>query len=97
VRSITGLVGHGATTIWLHRHSFNRNFGCELLGVCLGKRVDFRIADRRTGVLTVNRIHFGNCVGGEIRESKPLILVPRGVTVTQRPLEALFLVRIQAG
>ena len=34
-------------------------------------------------------------------ESKPVNLnsvrLPRGVTVTQRPLEALFLVRIQAG
>ena len=34
---------------------------------------------------------------GEICESKPEILVPRGVTVTQRPLEALFMVRIHAG
>ena len=55
------------------------------------------ITDRRTGALTVIRISFGNCAGDEIRESKAQIPVPRGVTVTQRPLEALFLVRIQAG
>ena len=32
-----------------------------------------------------------------IADLEPKIVIPRGVTVTQRPLEALFLVRIQAG
>jgi hypothetical protein len=34
-------------------------------------------------------------VSGERRHQK--IRLPRGVTVTQRPLEALFMVRIHAG
>jgi hypothetical protein len=33
----------------------------------------------------------------KIGNLKSQIRIPRGVTVTQRPLEALFLVRIQAG
>jgi hypothetical protein len=33
----------------------------------------------------------------KIANLKSQIRIPRGVTVTQRPLEALFLVRIQAG
>ena len=48
-------------------------------------------------MLAVKGIHFGNCARGEICESKRQVLVPRGVTVTQRPLEALFMVRIHAG
>jgi hypothetical protein len=33
----------------------------------------------------------------KIANLKSQMHIPRGVTVTQRPLEALFLVRIQAG
>src|SRR5882757_8444637 len=93
----TGLLGHGATTIWLHRHSFNRDFGCQLLGICVRKSVISGSPTAGSESQPFTRIHFGNCAGGEIRESKLQIRVPRGVTVTQRPLEALFMVRIHAG
>ena len=39
----------------------------------------------------------GIALESKIANLKSLIRIPRGVTVTQRPLEALFLVRIQAG
>ena len=39
----------------------------------------------------------GICALTQNRRSNSGMELPRGVTVTQRPLEALFLVRIQAG
>ena len=53
MRSITGLVGHGATTIWLHRHSFNRDFGRRVARRLRSEERDLRIADCRTGVLAI--------------------------------------------
>ncbi len=40
---------------------------------------------------------FADCGLMQNGQAKVDIAVPRGVTVTQRPLEALFMVRIHAG
>jgi hypothetical protein len=68
-----------------------------LLGICLGKSVISGSPTAGPESQSLPKYTFENCAGGEIRESKLQILVPRGVTVTQRPLEALFMVRIHAG
>jgi hypothetical protein len=56
-------------------------------------RVWLVIAPSRPTVIAATR----KLSGPAIEDHKLKMRLPRGVTVTQRPLEALFLVRIQAG
>src|SRR5882762_2590247 len=80
-----------------HAKYTKRLFGNQQLG-----SLNFRaLRVFRGRILSASRVGFLRCASCNFRcavdNRKSASRLPRGVTVTQRPLEALFLVRIQAG
>jgi hypothetical protein len=86
VRSITVSAARGEQYNQPAALSFNLDFGSELL-------MQTNYSRHRAAAPNILAIALESKIGN----LKSQIRIPRGVTVTQRPLEALFLVRIQAG